>query len=61
MLGLLKNTQHTTNKVYKFVPMQDFTEAWTDKKLYKKYELTAEEIDFIERSVWPDNEMGGDE
>ncbi|WP_235424610.1 Eco57I restriction-modification methylase domain-containing protein [Chelonobacter oris] len=35
MLGLKKNTQHTTQKVYQFVPMQDFSKAWTDAELYK--------------------------
>ena len=26
-------------------------EEWTDKKLYNRYELTSEEIDFIENNV----------
>lgn len=56
MLGLKKITQHTTMKVYEFVPMQDFSQTWNDDKLYKKYNLTVEEIAFIEASVW-----GGDE
>ena len=56
MLGLKKITQHTTVKVYEFVPMQDFSQTWNDDKLYKKYNLTVEEIAFIEASVW-----GGDE
>lgn len=52
MLGLKKITQHTTSKVYEFVPMQDFSVAWTDELLYKKYGLTEEEIAYIETSVW---------
>ena len=36
-----------------FVPMQDFTQEWTDEKLYKKYGLTQEEIDFIEFMIKP--------
>lgn len=51
MLGLSKNTQHTTQKTYQFVPIQDFTEEWTDEKLYKKYNLSQEEIDFIESMI----------
>jgi len=51
LLSLKKITQHTTNKVYQFVPLQDFTESWTDAKLYKKYGLTPEEIDFIESMI----------
>lgn len=50
---LKKSTQHATSKVYSFVPIQDFNESWTDEKLYKKYELTAEEIEFIELMVRP--------
>ncbi len=50
---LNKNTQHATSKVYSFVPLQDFSEPWTDEKLYKKYNLTAEEIAFIESMIRP--------
>jgi site-specific DNA-methyltransferase (adenine-specific) len=35
--------------------MQDFSEPWTDEKLYKKYKLEKEEIDFIESMVRPMN------
>lgn len=38
---------------FQFVPMQDFNETWTDEKLYKKYGLTQEEIDFIESMIRP--------
>lgn len=50
---LIKNTQNAMKKVYTFVPMQDFTESWTDEKLYQKYKLTADEIAFIESMVRP--------
>jgi hypothetical protein len=33
--------------------LQDFNELWTDEKLYKKYEFTKEEIDFIESKIRP--------
>jgi site-specific DNA-methyltransferase (adenine-specific) len=33
--------------------MQDFTEEWTDEKLYKKYGFTKEEISFIESMIRP--------
>lgn len=36
-----------------FIPIQDFIEEWTDEKLYKKYDLTQEEIDFIESMIKP--------
>ena len=31
----------------------EYPELWTDEKLYKKYNLTAEEIAFIESMVRP--------
>ena len=36
-----------------FVPMQDFSKPWTDAELYKKYNLSQEEIDFIESMIKP--------
>lgn len=48
---LIKNTQDAPKRVYQFVPLQDFNESWTDEKLYKKYGLTQEEIDFIESMI----------
>jgi len=53
LLGLKKITQHTTSSTYSFVPMQDFSEPWNDEKLYKKYGLTQDEIDFIESMIRP--------
>ena len=50
---LKKNTQNAAKGVYSFVPMQDFNKEWTDEKLYKKYALTQEEIDFIESMIRP--------
>ena len=61
LVGIKKQTQHTTQKVYKYVPIQDFTDKsdidWSqsiadiDKQLYKKYGLSEEEINFIETHV----------
>lgn len=50
---LKKNTQHATKMVYSFVPDQDFSKPWTDEELYKKYNLTDEEINFIESMIRP--------
>lgn len=50
---LIKNTQHATSSVYKFVPVQDFTEEWTDEKLYQKYGIKEDEIAFIESMIRP--------
>lgn len=53
MLFLLKSTQHITQKVYRFVPMQDFSHPWTDSQLYSKYNITDEEISFISSLIKP--------
>ncbi|MEO8195747.1 MAG: Eco57I restriction-modification methylase domain-containing protein [Thermoanaerobaculia bacterium] len=50
---LKKNTQNALRGVYSFVPMQDLSERWTDTKLYRKYNLSGEEIAFIESMVRP--------
>lgn len=61
MLGTLKITQHNIQETWLNVPLQDFTANsdidWSksiseiDKQLYKKYNLSAEEISFIESKV----------
>ena len=48
MVTLSKVTQDATSKVYRFVPMQDFSKPWTDEKLYNKYNLNNKEISYIE-------------
>jgi len=44
---------HLTKTTFLFVPMQDFSEKWTDEKLYAKYGLSDEEIAFIESMIKP--------
>ena len=51
MVLLLKSTQHVTQKVYAFVPQQDFNVAWSDDMLYKKYGITEEEQQFIDTLI----------
>lgn len=50
---LQKNTQHATRQVYSLVPQQDFSKPWTDEELYAKYNLTPDEIVFIESMIRP--------
>lgn len=38
---------------FRFVPWLDFSKPWTDAELYEKYNLTQEEIDFIESMIRP--------
>ncbi len=48
-----KGTMQVTKNVFKLIPLQNFDEEWTDEKLYKKYGLTEEEINFIESMIRP--------
>lgn len=61
MLGILKVTQDNNKGVWKYVPLQDFTQSsdidWSksvhdiDLQLYRKYGLDENEIEFIESHV----------
>ena len=53
MVFVKKKTQDNPSSVFEFVPLQDFTKPWTDEELYKKYNLTDEEIQFIESMIKP--------
>ena len=53
LVGIRKQTQNSSMKDYHYVPMQDFTKPWTDEELYKKYDLSQEEINFIESMIKP--------
>ena len=63
LVSAIKTTQHATRMVYILVPLQDFTANsdidWSqsissiDQQLYKKYGLTQEEIDYIEKTIKP--------
>jgi site-specific DNA-methyltransferase (adenine-specific) len=48
-------TQNIAKDKFCFVPIQDFKVNWDDEKLYKKYNLTKSEIDFIESMIRPMN------
>lgn len=53
LMGVKKVTQDAMAKVYSLIPLQDFSKPWTDEELYKKYDLTQEEVDFIESMIKP--------
>ena len=60
-MGVLKITQDNPPSTWRKVPLQDFTPNsdidWSqsieniDQQLYKKYNLSQDEIDFIESKV----------
>lgn len=62
-ISIMKISQNTCQIVYQFVPDQDFTSSsdidWSksisdiDQQLYKKYNLTSDEIAYIEKTIKP--------
>ena len=53
LVSAIKITQHAQSSVYKFVPIQDFSEEWTDDKLYAKYGITEDEQEYIDSLIKP--------
>lgn len=63
LVSAVKITQHAQSNAYRFVPIQDFTSSsdidWSapiediDRQLYKKYNLSDEEVSFIEKTIKP--------
>lgn len=53
LVSLRKITQHATRATYTWVPQQTWDREWTDEALYKKYELSADEIAHIESCIRP--------
>lgn len=63
LVSAVKITQSAPSRVYRFVPLQDFTSSsdidWSrpipdiDRQLYAKYSLTDDEIAFIESMIKP--------
>jgi site-specific DNA-methyltransferase (adenine-specific) len=45
--------QDLARSAYSLVPLQDFSKAWTDEELYKKYGLTDDEVAYIEKLIRP--------
>jgi site-specific DNA-methyltransferase (adenine-specific) len=53
LVSIRKMTQNGFRSTYAFVPQQIWDQEWNDSKLYKKYGLTKEEIDYIELMIRP--------
>ncbi len=53
LISLTISSMHIVRTNFQFVPMQDFSKPWTDEELYAKYQLTKEEIAFIESMIRP--------
>jgi len=53
LVAQLSFSQDITKERFFFVPILDMTTEWTDDKLYKRYDLTEDEIAFIESKIRP--------
>ena len=61
LVGIYKQTQDASNRIYQAVPLQDFTTSsdidWSQSigdishQLYRKYNLSEEDIKFIETNI----------
>ena len=53
LVSLRKMTQDALRPMYAWVPLQKWDRQWTDSELYKKYGLTAAEIEYVEAVIRP--------
>ena len=53
LVFIKKKTQDNPTSVFQYVPIQNWSEPWTDAKLYRKYNLTKDEIAYIESTIKP--------
>lgn len=44
-------SHHITKESYQFVPVQNFSQSWSDEKLKIKYNLSDEDFKFIDNSI----------
>lgn len=58
LVSLRTNTQHLYSERFAFVPALPMDRSWTDEVLYDKYDITGDEIAFIESMIRP---MAGDD
>lgn len=53
VIATRSSAQDLARSAYQFVPLQDFSEPWSDQKLYAKYGLTDDEVAYIEKLIRP--------
>jgi len=49
LLNITKNSYAATSTCFKYVPKLNFKEEWNDKKPFKYFDLTEEEINLIKK------------
>ena len=57
LVMLRKITQDTSKDTYNFVPFLELEKEINDQDLYSRYKLTKSEIDFIEKTIKPMDEL----
>jgi site-specific DNA-methyltransferase (adenine-specific) len=48
-----KSTQHIRPDKLRFVPKLDFTRSWNDEDLYRHFDLTEDEVLYVEATIHP--------
>jgi len=51
LVSLRKFTQDALRPMYLWVPAQRWDREWTDEELYKMYDLSAQEVDYVESVI----------
>lgn len=60
---MMKHTLSSMNistQNFAFVPFLDYSHAWTDEMLYERYNLSEDEIEYVESLIRPMEYNGGD-
>ena len=53
LIATRSSAQDLARSTYSFVPLQDFSKAWTDEELNAKYGLTVDDTAYIEKLIRP--------
>ena len=53
LVAQVATTQHISKESFAFVPKVDLETRWNDEMLYAEYQLSQEEIAYIEQSIRP--------
>lgn len=51
LLLLIRGSMNVSQESFALVPLQDFSQAWSDEMLYKKYGISDDEIAYIESRI----------
>jgi site-specific DNA-methyltransferase (adenine-specific) len=57
LVSLRKPSQDVFRGMYRWVPVQQWDQTWSDAALYKKYGITKDEVSFIEGLIRPMGEV----